>query len=295
MDSSHDSVIFIAGVDLSGSTVLDLLLGTVPGVVGLGEIDNILDSAKRGEGEAKNGPIKSERCSCGLRGFECPVWGPTMEFISAHPESSFAERFKFLVERARNAEGAQIVVDSSKQISALRHHIDAWQQLETQAKSFQIILLRRSPVSWLLSDLRRSRRRGQTRSLKIQRRRLRKWSNRYLVLLEATRKHSGPVQFLSLSGLQKNPKKILQSIHLLDQQGLIVPDLVNLKKSRSHVLWGSHHRFDPSRSRQITVQSRAPISDWIFAAIGVLSYPYAIGTNFRLLVAELSQQIPRRK
>jgi len=51
-------VIYIAGLGHSGSTILDMSLGTLPGVVGLGELKTLIDNQSRER-------HYSSLCSCG--------------------------------------------------------------------------------------------------------------------------------------------------------------------------------------------------------------------------------------
>jgi hypothetical protein len=57
-------VIYIAGWGRSGSTLIDGILGQVPGLVSVGEIKFIWE----------RGFLQNRRCSCGERFLECPFW-----------------------------------------------------------------------------------------------------------------------------------------------------------------------------------------------------------------------------
>jgi len=61
-------LIYIGGLSFSGSTVLDALLGRLPGVVSLGEVHRLAMSA--GERHRSFG----NKCSCGRLLHECSVW-----------------------------------------------------------------------------------------------------------------------------------------------------------------------------------------------------------------------------
>ncbi|GGO08323.1 sulfotransferase family protein [Microbispora rosea subsp. aerata] len=57
-------VIFVGGLGRSGSTLLERLLGEVPGVVPLGEVVHLWDRGVRAD----------EPCGCGQRFSQCPFW-----------------------------------------------------------------------------------------------------------------------------------------------------------------------------------------------------------------------------
>ncbi len=62
-------VLLIAGAGRSGSTLLELMLDQVPGVVAVGELTDIWDAALS----------RNERCGCGRPFAECPFWAEVGE------------------------------------------------------------------------------------------------------------------------------------------------------------------------------------------------------------------------
>lgn len=63
-DLSYPSVVFIAGMGRSGSTVLGRALGEIPRWWSLGEVVHLWT----------RGVAENERCACGERFHECPIW-----------------------------------------------------------------------------------------------------------------------------------------------------------------------------------------------------------------------------
>lgn len=61
--ASRDRVLFIAGLGRSGSTLLDRMLGQVPGCCNIGEASQVWKNLLAGT-----------RCGCGRRPRECPFW-----------------------------------------------------------------------------------------------------------------------------------------------------------------------------------------------------------------------------
>jgi len=71
--SSRPTVLYIAGAARSGSTILDAILGSYPGIVATGELNMLL----------KNDFHGPRVCSCGRPIESCPVWGTVLQRWSA--------------------------------------------------------------------------------------------------------------------------------------------------------------------------------------------------------------------
>jgi hypothetical protein len=56
--------VYVAGTGRAGTTLLERLLGLVPGVVPAGEVIDVW----------LRGPVRNERCGCGERFADCPFW-----------------------------------------------------------------------------------------------------------------------------------------------------------------------------------------------------------------------------
>ncbi len=121
-------VLYIAGCDRSGSTLLDCVLGEIDGVLAVGETKHLIYGAMTGE----------ELCGCGVPLVNCELWGPVFdEFgkcalgrlrIRHMPFAMSPFRPKKLTEtmddlarqgapiykKLREITGARVLVDSSK-------------------------------------------------------------------------------------------------------------------------------------------------------------------------------------
>jgi hypothetical protein len=279
--------VFIAGLDLSGSTVLDLALGSLPGFVGLGEVDNILVTSKRRSGEEKNGPIVTNMCSCGQIGENCPVWGRVLEYIDQNPKSSPGERYRYLAETVRDVSPqATWIVDSSKEYGALKRLIDFAAENILEIESPIVLFIRRGPVSWLISDENRALRRGRKRNISIRIRRARKWSERYKQLDQLLLGERLPVLRISLREFQIRPSQLVSAISETFDLDFPAGTAINLSQTRSHVLWGSHHRLDPQRSSRIIRSSRPTLKSLLAAILAVFLTVEPMIINYRLILAE---------
>jgi sulfotransferase family protein len=138
-------LVYIGGYGHSGSTLLEYLLTASPHVLACGEVTSVLR-----EHGWKN------RCTCGERIPQCPVWGPIFaksETLEGMTQQSLIEA---LASRDRGAHA--MLIDSSK---------TAWRSLATPfrlgrhfGQDFQFLHLVRDPraVSW--SAVKKAARRG---------------------------------------------------------------------------------------------------------------------------------------
>lgn len=69
MTDRQTKILYIAGAGRSGSTILEMLLGQVPGFLSVGEMYHIWD----------RGLLENWRCECGERFRACPTWRAVFE------------------------------------------------------------------------------------------------------------------------------------------------------------------------------------------------------------------------
>lgn len=109
-------LVFVASLSHSGSTLINLLLGAHPKLVGLGEIDTVLQMSAE--------QLASERvmhCSCGEKVGNCSFWSPTIDALLARPSAGLQERYAILFYMFQNLYGNEAaIVDSSKYLGQLR-------------------------------------------------------------------------------------------------------------------------------------------------------------------------------
>ena len=102
--------VYIASLSHSGSTLLDLLLGIHPKLVGLGEIIKVLSLTASEIDENLH-----MACSCGQRAEDCVFWGPLFPKLKAVSETAMPERYTVLVNHFYKLYAADTrIVDSSK-------------------------------------------------------------------------------------------------------------------------------------------------------------------------------------
>ena len=105
-------IVYIIALKRSGSTALDMLLGTLPGYVSFGETTNAFN---RIAGSKAKWP-----CSCGADLPACPVWSAVAKAIRRPGNDGMAERYRSLLAIADRQVGSGVtVVGSSKRLDRL--------------------------------------------------------------------------------------------------------------------------------------------------------------------------------
>ncbi|MGB3763556.1 MAG: sulfotransferase [Ornithinimicrobium sp.] len=87
--SERPTVLFLAGLGRSGTTLIERVLGETPGVTALGEVMHLWD----------RGLARGERCACGRLLLECPFWSAVGEAAFGGWRHVDTERMARLKER----------------------------------------------------------------------------------------------------------------------------------------------------------------------------------------------------
>ena len=119
----RSKIIYIAGCSHSGTTLLDLLLSTHPGVCGLGEARMLVEDDRRPEYTSN---ADERTCSCGDAINQCPLWSRFLDRVESTSDVGFGEHYATLIDLFHSVVGPDVVVsDSSKYIGPLRRLIAA--------------------------------------------------------------------------------------------------------------------------------------------------------------------------
>ena len=86
-------VIYIVGFGRSGSTLLDIVLGSHPALEGGGELTNLV----------QGGWINNDYCACGVRGNDCPFWSTVRREWTARTGIRDLESYAKLQEHFTNS------------------------------------------------------------------------------------------------------------------------------------------------------------------------------------------------
>ena len=134
-------IVFILGLSRVGSTMLDLVLGSNPKFVGLGEIFQVIRPDM-------NRYERNEQCSCGNLTRQCPFWGVVAAELKKKKTTDLAERYHHANQVFENLYGSDhIMVDSSKLLAALKT-VDRMPDINVK-----VIYLIRDVRAWTISRL----------------------------------------------------------------------------------------------------------------------------------------------
>ncbi|HKK61990.1 MAG TPA: sulfotransferase [Bacteroidales bacterium] len=129
-------IIYLAGLGHSGSTMLDLSLGCLKDVVGLGEIKNTLDKKEREK-------HFESTCSCGVMGNQCNLWCEIDKELDE--KSDQIAKYETITKVLQKHYGKNtVLIDSSK---------NSYSYLQKLSKNHdvRIIFLTRDVRSWSYS------------------------------------------------------------------------------------------------------------------------------------------------
>ncbi len=288
-------VVFVAGLTHSGSTVLDLLLGRHPRLVGLGEVVPLLRPGSRKLDE----PDRS--CSCGALLTVCPFWSPAREALREYPDAPLPQRYRVLMDVFGEVFGKdQIPLDSSKSLRALQI-VAAVPDL-----SVRVLHLLRDVRSWTVSRLDTDVRRRMftLRDLYALYGRqvwrpfaLRSASARFLVWYHGNRRiqrlvaeKNLPVFQFGYEEFSLNPDRFAGEVcRFLEIEPL--PSQPVLSGSKSHIALGNRMRLRPDKQVAISYDSR-----WFYRTEWVLPsllLPHVMRYNRRNVYRNTRLPLPR--
>jgi len=239
-------LLLIRGLGHSGTTILDLALGTHPAVIGVGEAVRLL--ARPVPGEEQRGPaqlrgdLRHERlCTCGAVAARCPVWGPLLEWLPAHDDLPLEAKVGQLVQqvnRLPGAAGIEWLVDSFQDDLVLPRRT-------LTGLEIRLLFLVRDARSWV-----NSRSRPAAGPLAPWRTLARWWrsNRRFEAELRGSAK---PLFVLGYEELALAPEAALARLCAWLEIPFAPEMITPGTTTRSHVLSGNRMRFDPERRSRI--------------------------------------------
>ena len=216
-------VIYIAGLGHSGSTLLDMSLGTLPSVIGLGEIKTILDPRTR-EGHF------SSRCSCGKQAMECDVWGKVPQLLKN--VNNNLQGIGILHDLLKEQFGPDVIlVDASKNSYPYLEELNSKHELK-------VIYLTRDVRSWSYSRFLSTGKPALYFAIR--------WVLENIKLRSRFRKMGIQPMWIGYEELALYPEHILPKI--ADFCGLkFANSMLEPSMSNSHIISGNIARSDPEK------------------------------------------------
>ena len=244
------NLLLIRGLGHSGTTILDMALGSHPAITGLGEAVRILQKPLVGEehrGPSQlRGELRNERlCTCGKKAAACPVWGPMLEWLSTNDDNPLVRKLEKLVntvEASTKSERLQWLVDSYQADTSVP--ILSWQGGEIRT-----VFLVRDVRSWVHS---RSHKRERPAAAW---RALARWVRENRRMESLLRHSDHPFFVLGYEELALAPEASLRRLctwlDLPFDEAMLAPSV----SSSSHILVGNRVRFERDRAATINYDS----------------------------------------
>ncbi|MCT0219123.1 sulfotransferase [Synechococcus sp. CS-1329] len=251
---ANPNLLLIRGLGHSGTTILDLILGSHSRMVGLGEAVRILEPISPGQEQRGPAQLRQElrhtrRCTCGETAAHCPVWGPLLEWLPAHDESAITDKLQRLLGQ---------VSGLSRSDHPITWAVDSYQSdlqvplLPMPGVEVRLVHLVRDVRSWV-----HSRSSGSRSAPGAAWRSLARWARTNAQVTRVLQRSGRPVFLLGYEELALAPEaaitKLCAWLNLDYEPAMLRPAQA---AEGSHILSGNRMRFDPSRSSAIRYDTR---------------------------------------
>lgn len=132
-------LVYVAGMEHSGTTLTDYLLSSHPRAIGIGEAAGFFSPAQFDE-RLRRYPNRRFQCSCGQGWEDCPFWGPLLPLSGRNSDAPLREKYRRMFEHARSLLGDDVVlVDSSKAAATLGELLTHREELGLAAQDLRVM------------------------------------------------------------------------------------------------------------------------------------------------------------
>jgi hypothetical protein len=134
-------LIYILGLEHSGTTLLDHLLSGAPGTVGLGEVAGYFSASHMRQYDQRFGHLDDAYlCSCGHLESDCDIWREVSGLSGLHGSADRLAQYKALVEVCTNRAGEDaILIDSSKSIVGLQNWLSVAEDVGLRLDQIRVV------------------------------------------------------------------------------------------------------------------------------------------------------------
>jgi len=259
-------LLYIVGLEHSGTTLTDKLLGSFPNCVGLGEVASFFSPQHmRLYLQRWQGKDDVRRCSCGKDWAQCEFWCELNGLCGEQSDATIIEKYRALLRRVARLYGDDaVVVDSSKSLSTLQILVEAADELGLRKSDIVVVFAIKDVRSFVASMIRKS---GAKSSWLAVVRAFNLWfgSNRQMLrLLRA----SGLSVVVSLyEALCRDPQgELARHLRRLGVGVAEEHDSAELVRSRSHIAMGNKN-FSMRNSDRVRYDDRWFYDDtvlWVY-------------------------------
>jgi hypothetical protein len=256
---SIDQMVVVACLGHSGSTLLDLVLGKHPRIVGLGEVFAAMGVLSR-----RPKPENPLQCTCGHPPEQCEIWGPVSARLRDGTERTREEKYAVVLDAFATVFGpGKIPVDISKNADDRLRSVKTIRLASPQTK-VHIIHLLKDVRPYVISRMDEARRKELRRLPVIFH--FWRWYRENRAMRRALDATGLPILQLGYEELCLQPGESVARI--TDFLGLEPePRMVWLDGSSSHTLRGNRMRHQPEKNRNILYDTRwLHRNEWILPA-----------------------------
>ena len=246
--NNSTKLIYIAANEHSGSTLLELILASHPGISGLGETHMLVDETLRME---RLPSADTRICTCGKAINKCPLWSAFLDSVAGNGNGDFSVRYNYLIQLAKSEFGEEsILVDSSKYIAPLKKLISAEESHRLPKITIFVIHLIKDVRSFATS----MKRRYNLNSWQLISK-LRKWHRTNLEIEKFLSQNAIPHIRVGYEELCFNPKMILRLI--CDKIGVQFDEkMLDIRNASAHIGVGNPMRNHPVKRNQLIYDNR---------------------------------------
>ena len=266
-----NKIIYIAGSQHSGTTLLSIILGGHSRLVSLGEVLQLLE--RKGEGFLLSNKLEDD-CSCGARVKDCAFWGKVSTRLHAGPAGDLGQRYHIVREVFMEQFGpAPVIVDSSKSLPYLKSLAG------TQDIDVDVIHITKDARAHCISQIDNATRKGKKRSKRNPHRQMRKWYRNNLAISQLLDTQQLRYFRLGYEELSLYPDEMVPALCdwlQLDYE----PCMLELSPHHSHVVHGNRMREQEEKNSSIRYDNR-----WFFRSEWLL--PYLLSARTRRLNTRL--------
>ena len=151
-------LLYVAGLEHSGTTLLSHLLGASGPVLVLGEVGRFFSPAGMHAYVQRWRDYPDHRtCSCGQEWDRCPFWSELVGLNGLNSELPLAQKYRLLFEHVRTRyPGSPVLVDSTKSFGPLRMLVEERENVGLQPGDLQVAMAVRDVRGFVSMIARRS-------------------------------------------------------------------------------------------------------------------------------------------
>ncbi len=280
--------IYIAGIEHSGTTLTEQLLGSHPHVLSLGEINSFFSTSHMRNYMARWGSHDDvSMCSCGEEWSQCAFWAERTHLNGLNSTLPAREKYQLLIEDIDKHFGPDVVVtDSSKSLAGLTALHEASQSLGKVVTDIGVVFTVKDPRSFAASMKRKT---GDS-SLLAAYRAMNLWTAGNQEILGYIEEKSMPMVLNLYEHLCLDPLTQINSV--FRRLGTSEVDALDISHQKSHIAMGNKDFLMRNRL-QIRYDQRWFLDNRILAAYLLNGKARALNRRFYALSERQRGEQPR--